>query len=199
MRRHTECGDGGWSLAELLVVIVLFGIIGSIVAVAAKTALGHQNKLQDRTDTLAQMRTAMQRVERDIRSSDGFGTMRSDLVTTVQQQAGGSQTVTYSLQPDGTSYDLVVDAGGSTKTLLTNVVNPTSSPVFTYSPAVGYPPDGVAVSGINPTDCSETGTTPTAYAGSCIGVVTVHFMVQPPSLPEPIDLTDNGTEARNAS
>lgn len=173
MRRAAK-GDAGFTLTELLVVIVLTGIIGSIVATAVTTGLHQQTKVEDRNDALAQARTALQRIDRDVRSSNPLKCASATRL--VLAEVGSSTTyVTYSVIPQSATHDeLVVDSAAPTScsadvtptsrtVLLRDLVNTTTSPVFTFS----------------------------------AGIVTVNVQVQPPSLAQPVFLSDNGVDLRN--
>jgi Tfp pilus assembly protein FimT len=208
MRRAFR-GDSGVTLSELMVVVTLTGIIGSIVTAAATTGLRQQTKVQDRTDALAQARTTLQRTGRDIRSASSIATARDDTLVLIESQSTVTRTMTYSLVADGSRYDLVVDesdVSASTGAALTapprrilqrNLVNTSATPVFSYSPTSTYASLGTA--GVNATTCAITGSSPKQYAQQCIGTITLHLLVQPSSLSAAIDVSDNGTELRNAS
>jgi prepilin-type N-terminal cleavage/methylation domain-containing protein len=197
--------DGGFTLTELLVVMTLTGIIGGIVTVAVTTGLHKQTQVQDRNDALAQMRTAMQRVSRDIRSSNPLCLAEDKAIWLQQVQAAGTRTMAYSIVADGANYDLVADnytAACNTitsttpytrTTLLRNIVNDASTPVFTYQADPSY----AAPSTVAGSTCAISSTSPVQYDTHCVQTVTLHLEVQPSTLLKPIDLIDNGTELRN--
>jgi prepilin-type N-terminal cleavage/methylation domain-containing protein len=197
--------DSGFTLTELLVVMTLSGILGGIVVVAATTGLHKQTQVQDRADALSQTRTALQRIDRDIRSSNPLALAQDNEIVLIETQATVTRTMTYSLVPDGTTYDLEQDESDVTNTgaampevapveLLRNVVNPAGSPVFQYvkSPTYTVPSDGSVDA-----SCVIAGKSPVTYDPTCIGTVVVHLEVEPPSLSGPVDMTDNGTDLRN--
>ncbi|MBV9487285.1 MAG: type II secretion system protein [Frankiaceae bacterium] len=199
MRRfHRPAGDGGFSLTELTVVITLMAVVGGVVATAATTGLKKQTQVQDRTDTLAQERTALQRIGRDIRSAATVQYALDNELILEEVQTSTSWTVDYKLVADGSKYDLTAvrtdkATGNSTTTiLLRNVVMTAGKPLFSYlkNPST--------TSSVTTTDCSIAGSTPTRHAQDCIGTITVDVQVQPTSLARPIEMVDNGTELRNA-
>lgn len=203
--RRRGAADAGYTLTELLVILALSGVIGTIVVAATTTGLHKQTQVQDRSDAMSQVRTAMQRVERDIRSSNPLEAARGDQIVVQEVQATVTRTVTYSVIADGTKSELVknetdVSSSGATTQVpqfveLANIVNPASSPVFTFEPTTTYTPP--ADGGVSATTCAIAGTSPTAYDPTCIGTVVMHLMVQPASLGTPIDITDDGTDLRN--
>jgi prepilin-type N-terminal cleavage/methylation domain-containing protein len=205
--------DRGFTLVEVLMVLLLFGIVSSIVTTVAVSGLHHQRELQDRSDALAQARTALQRIDRDIRSTSQLDYVTRSLLL-MQEPAYTGTTVTgsrwscYYTYTTGGSTELVGDLNLTSATCpsaptstsqillrhLTNDSSSTTTALFTPSPVTGYTaPSG---SGIDPGSCSEGGS-PTAYAPSCIGTIAVHVMAQPPSLQGAISMNDNGTELRN--
>ncbi|HWA67391.1 MAG TPA: type II secretion system protein [Mycobacteriales bacterium] len=192
-----DARDRGFTLTETLVVIVLFAIIGTIVTTASVTGLHKQTQLQDRSDVLAQARTALERIDRDIRSANPLLAASSTQLVLREVEPALTRTVTYAVS----SHQLVaretdVTSSGvtttSTTVLLKNLVNSASNPLFTASPTLGYV--APAGSGVSATTCAMTG----GFDPGCIGSVTVHVMVQPPTLSTAISISDNGTELRNA-
>ena len=187
MRRLRETpADEGFTLTELLVVMVLFAIVGTIVTVASVTALHHQAKAQDRGDAIAQARTALERIDRDIRSAYPLLAASATQLVMQETEASGTRAVTYAVSGG----QLTADG----KVLLRNVVNPSSSPVFSFTPISNYvAPVG---SGVNAATCAMPGG---SYDPACVGTVTVQVMVQPATLSPPVSISDHGTALRNVS
>lgn len=199
-RNTVAADDRGVTLPELLVVMVLFAIVGGIVVTLSVSGLHHQTELQDRSDTLAQARTALERIDRDIRSTYPLLAASPTQLVLQEVQPTVTRTMTYSVSGN----ELVVAetdtplAGGATtsttKVLLRNLVSTGTNPVFSVTPVTGYvAPTG---SGVNASTCALAGST--SYDPGCVGSITVHVMVQPASLQAPVNLSDNGTELRNA-
>jgi prepilin-type N-terminal cleavage/methylation domain-containing protein len=169
--------DGGFTLTELLVVITLTGIIGLIVGTAVITGLRQQTKVQDRSNALADARTALQRVDRDVRSANPLvlacatqievkevGTTTTTLTySVIDQTSGRKQLVVDQAAPTGACGSAVTPT--SRKVLVSDLVNTSTSPVFTFSP----------------------------------GTVTTSIQVQPTTLAQPVVLSDKGVELRNPS
>jgi prepilin-type N-terminal cleavage/methylation domain-containing protein len=204
-------GDRGFTLVEVLMVLLLFGIVSAIVAAVTTSGLHHQRELQDRSDALASARTAMQRIDRDIRSTSQIDyATSSELLMQEPLYTGttvtGSRWVCYYTRTVGTATTLVQDVNTASdvcpstpstlsKVLVSNVTNSDASPLFSFSPVTSYAaPSG---SSVDASTCAMSGTSPAAYDPSCIGTVTVHILTQPSSLSGPVSVSDNGTELRN--
>ena len=197
LRRAT---DQGFTLTELLVVTVLFAIVGAIVTTVSVTGLHHQTEVENRGDAVAQARTALERVDRDIRSAYPLLAASGSQLVLREVLSSATRTVTYT----ASNGQLVMNqsdvptSGGATRTtrnvLLRNLVATDSNPIFSFSPIPGYV--APAGSGVNASTCAMSGGT--SVDPGCVGTITVHVQVQPPSLPAPVSISDNGTELRNA-
>lgn len=171
--------DAGYTLTEMLVVIVMFAIVGAAITGAVVTGLQHQNSLQDRSNAIATARTALERIDRDVSSADPLVSYSASqlVVTEVPDLAVPTATreITYSVVVVGSTQDLVADETDTSSTgvvttvprrvLVTHVVNTTATPVFSYD--------------------------------TTNATVTVQLLVQPPSLAAPVRISDSGTTVRN--
>jgi prepilin-type N-terminal cleavage/methylation domain-containing protein len=198
-------GDQGFTLVELLMVILIFGMVSAAVAAVTTSGLHHQRELQDRSDALASARTAVQRIDRDIRSTDQVYKATASMLLLQEEQFSGS-TVTGSrwvCYYVDTANELVVvgetaptdcstSPSGTSKVLVSHLTNTASSPVFSYWQKTVY-----SAPGVTPGSCSVGGS-PEAFAASCIGTITVHVLTKPSSLKQPVSVTDKGTELRNS-
>ena len=202
IRRRTAAwaDDRGVTLTELLVVMVLFAIVGGIVTTASVTGLHHQNEVQDRSDALAQARTALQRIDRDIRSAYPLLSVSPTQLVLREVQPTVTRTMTYTVSGNQlvVSEAATATSGGATttssKVLLRNLVGTTTNQVFSVKPVTGYvAPTG---SGVTAATCAMSGSA--SYDAGCVGSVTVHVMVQPPTVRAPVNVSDNGTVLRNA-
>jgi prepilin-type N-terminal cleavage/methylation domain-containing protein len=207
--RRRQC-DQGFTLVELLMFILLFGIVSAVITTVSTSGLHRQRELQDRGDALAQARTAVQRVDRDIRSATYLDKGTSSMLL-LQEPLYSGTTVTgirwscYYTYATGGSTELVGDINltsaswpcapsATSQVLLRHVTNSSTSPLFSFSPKSGFS----STSGtVNSGTCAMSGTSPVSYEPSCVGTVTVHALIQPPSLNGAVSVTDNGTELRN--
>lgn len=200
--------DGGFTLSELLVVIVLFSIIGGIIGTVVRVGLKHQTQMQDRNAAFADARKVIQRVDRDIRAANPLiNTATTPLsATSIQmyEYDGTSSTprvVSYKVVAvSGTTSKLVYQACGTCaeQVLIQNLVQTSSNPVFSFAPTTDYATTYPSQTTTNAATCAFTAT-PTQYDPSCIGTISVHLIVQPATINQPVNISDNGTELRNAT
>ena len=105
MRPTRRNAEAGFTLVELLVVIVLLGILGGIVTTAVVTSLRSATASTNRVLALNELENGLQRMVRDIRSASvieppGSGVDDPDpasFVNMVVFRAGTFQDVTYEL------------------------------------------------------------------------------------------------------
>lgn len=96
---HTEReqGEQGFTLVELLVVIVLLSVVGTIaVGGIIRTSQGTRIA-QARITAAAELETAMQRVVRDVRTADPVISASADAVAVVIYRDGGCTRKTYAV------------------------------------------------------------------------------------------------------
>jgi hypothetical protein len=153
----------------------------------------------NRDDALAQLRTALQRIDRDIRSTYPLLSASSTRLVLQEVDATVTKTVTFevtgstltwgqtNLSPNGTTTTI------PTRVLLDDLVDTATRPVFSFAPTPDYTaPSGT---GVNPTTCELDG----AIDIGCVGTITVRLSVQPPYLKAAVTMSDNGTQLRNAA
>jgi prepilin-type N-terminal cleavage/methylation domain-containing protein len=196
--------DSGFTLSEMLVAVVLFGIIGTVVALVVKTGLSHQSQMQDRNAALGSARKVVQRVDRDIRGANLTFASPTQIQMSEVNASGVTVTVTYCVQAAGTTYSLTYNVGAGCgtqpKTLATNLVDVSTNPVFSFSPTSDYASiQTTAEAAItNASNCTLWADS-SKYDPSCVGTITVHLRVKPSSLNQPVDVSDGGTDLRNAT
>jgi type II secretory pathway component PulJ len=101
--KERAVGDGGYSLVEMLVTIIMFTLIAGSITTVVITSLKHQQSLADRGSALATLRNSLEQVDRDIRSADPLCYATGTEIAMLEQpQNGGSGVaiVDYSVQPD---------------------------------------------------------------------------------------------------
>lgn len=195
--RQRAVADAGFTLTELLVSMVIFGIVSAMVTTASITGLHRQTEVANRDDALAQLRTVLQRIDRDIRSADPLLSVSSTQLIVKETQSTYTHVVTYSvagstLVQDQTSTSPAgVTTAARQRTLLSNLV--LTDPLFTVSPRTGYA--APAGSSVNTSTCVLSG----AIDVGCVGSITVKVSVRLAHLPNPLTMTDSGVELRNVS
>ena len=137
---RTWRNETGFTLVELLVVMVLLGVVGGVATTAIVTSLQAASSTSARVIALDELQTAMQRVSRDLRAAEVFtiddSTDFEREITATIFRGGAETTVTYRVrEQDGVDVLVREDTG---QTLITLVDNDTE-PVFTYLGANGGP------------------------------------------------------------
>lgn len=136
--------ESGFTLVELLVVLVLMGIVGGIVVSAITTSMRSASSTSARIHATQELEIAMQRITRDIRAADPLELSPSGAFDTEAGaqvvRDGESNTVMYALDATGTELHariVELDENGNpvpglpTQQLVTSVDNG-DTPVFTY-------------------------------------------------------------------
>ena len=146
MSHHSE---SGFSLVELLVVLVITGILGGVVVSAITTSMRSASATSARIHATQELEIAMQRMTRDFRAADPLelspsGDFATEAGARVLRGADAS-TVMYALDDDGSALrSRVVEldengqqvAGVPSQQLVTNVDNG-DTPVFSYLDSSG--------------------------------------------------------------
>jgi prepilin-type N-terminal cleavage/methylation domain-containing protein len=163
--------ERGASLIELVVVMALLSVVALVAGSGLLSVLRTTSKAQERLVTVAEVRSAMAVVTRDVRaanpvhvlpSGQPISTYRDQLTVSIYCAAGGVGTcgtnnlrqVTFAVA-GGT---LTRTEGSATSTLLAGVTNPPDRPVFQYLDAAGTPYDTSAGSSVDATtirDCTR--------------------------------------------
>jgi prepilin-type N-terminal cleavage/methylation domain-containing protein len=141
--------DQGFTLVELLVVMVLMGVVGGVVVNAVTTSLRSASSTTARVTALHELEIGLQRITRDLRAADPLvlstsAAYATDLGAEIDR-SGSRREVRFTLTTvDGQQRVMQMDTG---QTLVTEVDNG-PDPIFRYLDAVG---DDV----ICTTDCAE--------------------------------------------
>lgn len=181
MSRRTGADDGSM-LVELIVGMLLMAIVGLIVLDGIVGGFRAQRGLQNRGEALAQIRTAAQRVTREIREASPILTATATSLTIEHDtDNNGSVTKTWTLDTSGSTASLVLDtttttggvASAPVRTTVLSDLDGTTLP-FDYDNIPGWvAPSGSAV---NADTCAISGTSPVSYSRYCIGTVFLHLV-----------------------
>jgi type II secretory pathway pseudopilin PulG len=187
-RAHAFRDDDGVSLAELLVTILLFGIVGTVVMNTIVITLKTQTRQVERTDALNAAKRALERVAIDMRDANPILDASSRSVKALNTVGGVQTTATYAVT------DTKIVATRERKTLSTGAVT-TSTEVVLANIALGsaealfhyYDSDSVELTPV-------TGTT---YDASLVRLITFSPPLRLAHAAQPIRI-DERVSLRNA-
>jgi type II secretory pathway pseudopilin PulG len=164
--------DGGVTLIELMVGILLSAIVGAITTTAIVQSFHRQSEIDARAQAVQTVRQALERTMRELRQADPLLALGTDHLVFQEQSANGDlRKLTYSVVDAGSDHSLVLDevdtpVGGSsvtlpTRTIARHLVN--GSSVFSV---------------VMPGNCALA-SDPTSYDPDCAELVQMHLVVDP--------------------
>lgn len=142
--RSRTSDESGFSLVELLTVIVILAVIGGFVVTAITTALQSSTRTQARIEAIQELETAIQRMARDIRAAEVLVLNPDDPRRSIRsrvQRDGLLEVRAFSLQDEGGDTVLVSETfpvGADEEALptasqrLVTLVDNDETPLFTY-------------------------------------------------------------------
>lgn len=112
--RHVIAGirgseDGGFTLVELLVVMVILGVVGTVTVAGITSGLRTTSYAQARVDTLAETQTTLERISREIRAGHPLREITDDRMTLDVCRDGQLRHYRYTVQQAGEHWELVQD------------------------------------------------------------------------------------------
>ena len=142
-RVRRDRDDAGFTLAELLVVLMLVGAVGSILMSITITSFKAASRQDDQTRTLTAAKVALERITREIRSANSLTTTNNREVafvtrannvrtaTRIYARVSGSST---ELVQDQAKSDLTTGAslGSTSRVVLGGLAVGRSEALFTY-------------------------------------------------------------------
>lgn len=116
LSRHCvgHCGQRGYSLVELVMVMVIVGIIGVTVAALLSSSVGAFTAGREAVDTLSELRLASERIARELRTvrRDPSAPANFDFLSSVA--ASGNSVQFRRLENDGSTVTTVtIDTAGT--------------------------------------------------------------------------------------
>jgi prepilin-type N-terminal cleavage/methylation domain-containing protein len=139
MSMRSARDEGGFTLVELLVVLVLLGVVGGIVASGLTTAMRSTRQTQARIDAMAELQRGAERISRELRAAcPVVGILDPHEVTAAIQRDGERLRHTYRFdaatgilsqtvaRDDAGTWTTVVDG----RPLVQDLLDPTAT--FTY-------------------------------------------------------------------
>lgn len=143
--RGRTSADAGFTLVEMLVVIVVLGVIGAVVSSAVVSSLRTQRLTQANVQSTSDARTAVERMTRDMRTANPLRAGEAGRTTFDMYYAGRCERRTYyvsggDLKLDRQAFAAGVRCGSSsatpgaavTTTVVENVTNDSTQPLFRY-------------------------------------------------------------------
>ncbi|QBI21505.1 prepilin-type N-terminal cleavage/methylation domain-containing protein [Egibacter rhizosphaerae] len=110
-----QVNEDGFTLVELLVVVLLLGVLGAAITSGIVSAHSAQRAQIERSDALAELRTAAERVSRDVRAADPLLFAEADRLEAKVDRGDGHEEVEYTIH-DGRLVRRV--DGGSAQSLV---------------------------------------------------------------------------------
>ena len=146
MHPVTRDRESGFTLVEMLVVVVLLGVVGAVATTAMIRALKTTDSGQARVYGLADVQKAVERMSRELRAADPLQTMTATTVSARVYRNGKCDQYTYALvgtEIRQTVERLTPDPGpwnecssvlgsGVTTVLARDISNGAGTPLFTY-------------------------------------------------------------------
>lgn len=99
--------DGGFTLVELLVVMVILGVVGTVTVAGITSGLRTTSYAQARVDTLAETQTTIERISREIRGGHPVREITEDRMTLDVCRDGQLRHYRYTVEVAGDQWELV--------------------------------------------------------------------------------------------
>ena len=144
--RGRDTGEGGFTLVELLIVMILMGVIGAITLTSFVQSARSAQVATERLDAVNDLTPALQRMTRDLRAASPLvidnGGAYATKVGTEFERGGVRYRIVYYVDGVGADAKVLSDrytvaADGTlstvgTSNLVADVENAATEPVFTY-------------------------------------------------------------------
>lgn len=88
--RHTDPREAGFTLVELLVVLVLAGVVGTVALNGIVTSTRVSRQTQERVQAAAELQRAAERITRDVRAACPLEVLEGDRIVGIVHPDGGA-------------------------------------------------------------------------------------------------------------
>lgn len=135
-------GERGFTLVELMVVLVLIGIVGGIVTKGLVGAMRTTRQTQARIEAFTELQTTAERVGRELRVACPMRAIAAADVTLDIDRAGETYRHRFWVATDQLHHATQIDNSGTWDTVvadrvLLDLADPGADPTFTYLDADG--------------------------------------------------------------
>jgi prepilin-type N-terminal cleavage/methylation domain-containing protein len=148
-----RCDDSGYSLIELLVVIILLGVVGSIITTTLVSGMRSTRQTQNRAYSTENVQAQLERIARDIRVADPIRAASATSITLDNMRGAGPgcvretwalssgnlvrTAITFSAWASCSVYPATATPTSTvTQTVVSSIANG-STPIFAYKDASG--------------------------------------------------------------
>lgn len=183
-------GDAGFTLIEMLVVVMLLGVVGSLITSIMITSMRTARWQEEKSRSLVAAKTAMERVTREVRGANSMVTATPRALTLVTKQGTVRRQVTLAVVEQDGNVELTqtverddlatAEAGTLTTTVvLGGLAVGQSEAVFTYADGSGTPLTPLPA--VNPQD-------PVTYNPAAVNTVGIRIVIRRGSSSETTEL-----------
>lgn len=151
-RQPASATDGGFTLVELLVTTLIFGVVSAIVGMSLIQGLESSRRVQQRTEANQTATLALERLARHVRAAAPLASITADTIEV--ENVEGSVCRRYRYTYDGSAGTIVertspctatsgpgITTVGTTtsRTLLRNIANDAAQPILSWTDRSGTP------------------------------------------------------------
>lgn len=130
MLSRVRTSESGFTLVELLVVMMLLGAVGVMVMAGIVQAFQSNEQAQRRMEAMTELRQASERIEREVRAACPIDPLGAADTTVRVPRDGGLYDHRFHLDGDVLRHEITAPDGSTTQSDLLRQV--TSTPIFVF-------------------------------------------------------------------